>query len=113
MEDKERQSSIWLEVANVRLVNNGLDIQVKGDRVDREPVWWKVNSERAGFSKDGKADHNAAYRAIAEGLDKKRIVLANLVFVQPEPKAHPMRCKRGSNERQGNNKRDDTSYQAT
>lgn len=92
-EDKERQKSIWLEATNVRVVNgapNGVEIQVKGDKADREPVWWNVNLDLAfGKAKTGvgsppdalEPDHNAAYRTIAEGLDKKRIVLAMLAPV--------------------------------
>ncbi len=77
-EEDKFQSSIWLEVANVRLENEGVQIQVKGDRADREPVWRNVELEGTSFYKDGKPDHNAAYRSITDGLDKKRIVLANL-----------------------------------
>ena len=72
-EDKERQSSIWLEVANVRRVNDGVEIQVKGDKADREPVWRKVDLKGVGFE-----DYDKTYRTITDALDKKRIVLANL-----------------------------------
>lgn len=82
---------IWLEVLNVRLENKSVQIQVKGDKADREPVWWEVDLVKAGYGEDAKPpekdnppekeklDPNAAYRTIADGLDKKRIVLANLV----------------------------------
>lgn len=67
--------TIWLEVTNVRLGKNEVHVQVKGDKNDHEPVWWEVGLLKAGFGKD----HNAAYRAISEGLDKKKLVLAGLV----------------------------------
>ena len=77
-EDPERQKLIWLEVTNVRRVKDGLEVQVKGDKADREPVWWPVDSESAGYAEDNKADHDAASKAISDGLDKKRIVVAAL-----------------------------------
>lgn len=66
--------SIWLEVANVRLENSVVQIQVKGDRTDREPVWWDVELE----NNNAKPESNDAYRTIVDGLDKKRVVLAKL-----------------------------------
>lgn len=77
-EDRVRQSSIWLEVANVRLDSKKVEIQVKGDRADREPVWREVKMEEKQESPPPTPDYNTTYRTIAEGLDKKRVVLAML-----------------------------------
>ncbi len=70
-------STIWLEVTNVRSSKTEgeitVQIQVKGDRAEREPEWWNVNE-------DAYIDSDAAktYRTLSENLDKKRIVLAAL-----------------------------------
>jgi hypothetical protein len=92
MTDRERHNSIWLEVSNVRLENKSLQVQVKGDKADREPVWWKVDLKEAGYgegvgtTEEKKPDPNAAYRTISEGLDKKKIVLARLMFIEKKSK---------------------------
>lgn len=65
---------IWLEVANVRIFGNQAQIQVKGDRAEREPDWWNVNSSAHSDFKDPLK----AYNTLSEGLEKKRIVLAGL-----------------------------------
>ena len=88
-EEEKRQSSIWLEVTNVRLEDKRVELQLKGDRADREPVWWEVDLVTAGFGEAGKEvtkakpDPNAAYKAIADGLDKKKLVLAKLAIDAP------------------------------
>ena len=88
MEDPNRQKYIWLEVANVRRLNNDVQIQVKGDRADHEPVWWNVKLPISGFE-----DAEKAYRAVTENLDKKRIVLANLIpDTAPEPVGTTLKC---------------------
>ena len=70
-------SMIWLEVTNVRSLtterNPTVQIQVKGDRAEREPEWWNVN-EAAYIDTDAAR----TYRTLSESLDKKRIVLAAL-----------------------------------
>jgi len=70
-------STIWLEVTNVRSSQikdePPLQIQVKGDRAEREPEWWNVNAEAYTGSTAAET-----YRALSENLDKKRIVLAAL-----------------------------------
>ena len=83
MNENVDRAEIWLEVTNVRRTKDGVELQFKGDKADREPVWWRINMEAAGYMKTGsdnqeKEDPDAAYRAIAEGLDKKRIVHAAL-----------------------------------
>lgn len=72
--EEARRLAIRLEVTNVRLLKTSVEIQVKGDRADREPVWWVVDSSAVS----GAADNGAIYRTIAEGLDKKRIMIAEL-----------------------------------
>lgn len=73
---------IWLEVSNVRLGEKELvrvvEVQVKGDKEEREPAWWPVADTWVNPKGSSDASDNAAkvYREIAEGLDKKRIVLA-------------------------------------
>ena len=90
MADNERQGFIWLEVANVRLEGQAVEIQVKGDRADREAVWWQVNLDRAVDSPPASTQSSdGAYRTIAEGLDKKRTVLAKLT---PEGGGTVLRC---------------------
>ncbi len=68
-------STIWLEVTNVRQNKDEppLQIQVKGDRADREPEWWKVSDQAYIGSTAAET-----YRTLSENLDKKRIVLAAL-----------------------------------
>lgn len=81
-------SRIWLEVTNVRTEqNSNVQIQVKGDRAEREPEWWDV-------SQDAYIDSDAArtYRTLSENLDKKRIVLAAL-GAAGEPVAGKLECK--------------------
>lgn len=76
MEDtSSRTKSIWLEVANVRATGKNVEIQVKGERTEREPAWLTV--QESAFE-----DSDKAYRALTEGLDKKRIVLAELVPIK-------------------------------
>jgi hypothetical protein len=103
-EEEKRQASIWLEVANIRLVGKRVEIQVKGDRADREPVWWEVKLVQAGFGEPAKEaeggqpavpekpDHNTAYRTITDGLDKKKIVLANLAPDSEGDSATTLKC---------------------
>ena len=79
-EDTSKTECIWLEIANVRnSTSNGVEIQVKGDRTEREPVWWKVSKEAYTEPQD---DSAKLYRTLSEGLDKKRIVLAGLAPVK-------------------------------
>jgi hypothetical protein len=91
MEDIESQRSIWLEVTNVRGVADRVEIQVKGDRAEREPVWWKVQS--AAYAEFD--DAAKAYRTLTEGLDKKRIVLAELgpQALKPANQGTRLECK--------------------
>jgi hypothetical protein len=63
----DEPTGIWLEVSNVRKESDKVSVQLKGDREDREPVWWSV---------DGNAGEN--WKEISTGLDKKRTVLAKL-----------------------------------
>src|SRR5688500_16619643 len=70
-------STIWLEVTNVRSSKTEtkalVQIQVKGDRAEREPEWWDVSEDAYIDTDAGKT-----YRTLSENLDKKRIVLAAL-----------------------------------
>lgn len=73
MKDQDPPTTIWLEVTNVRTEQkSNVQIQVKGDRAEREPEWWDVNADAY--------IENAAttYRTLSENLDKKRVVLAAL-----------------------------------
>lgn len=76
----EFTQQIWLEVANVRIENKEekkeVSVQLKGDKTDREPVWWPVSA--------AKEKEDETYRNIAEGLDKKRTVLASLQRKEPK-----------------------------
>jgi len=72
--------SIWLEVANVRSTGKNLEIQVKGERTEREAAWLNVQLKNE--------DADKVYRRLLEGLDKKRIVLAELV-----PEGQKIECK--------------------
>lgn len=76
---------IWLEVSNVRFdKDNGVQVQLKGDRADREPRWWPVAPEVFGAPRDPKAspDPRDTFREIANGLDKRRVVLAALGWAE-------------------------------
>ena len=66
--------SIWLEIANVRSTGKRVEIQVKGERTDREPAWLMVQLKGE--------DSDTVYRRLLDGLDKKRIVLAELIPVE-------------------------------
>lgn len=72
-------SSIWLEVSNVRREGNDIEVQIKGDRTDREPVWWSVKDLQ---------DVPTTYKSLTDSLDKKRIVLAKL-----GPDGETLACK--------------------
>jgi len=87
----KKSEGIWLEVSNVRLERKKVEVQLKGDKADREPDWWEVNLVSAGFGEEAKKtadgrtvlvpeepDPIAAYKAITDGLDKKKVVLASL-----------------------------------
>lgn len=75
-----RFQQIWLEVTNVRIEENAegkrVNVQLKGDKADQEPVWWPVTVDPKGEKAEEKAE--GIYRNISEGLDKKRMVLASL-----------------------------------
>ena len=83
-----KSEGIWLEVSNVRLERKKVEVQLKGDKADREPDWWEVDLVSAGFGEEAqtlgrkkvpeKPDPIAAYKAITDGLDKKKVVLASL-----------------------------------
>ncbi len=79
--DNQERAGIWLEVTNARLITENGDkdkdkdkekvqVQLKGDRADREPVWWETVVPAAKESE--------VYRQFTEALDKKRLVLARL-----------------------------------
>jgi hypothetical protein len=59
---------LWLEVSNVRTEGKEVQVQLKADRGDKEPTWWRVTS--------GDAAETA--REIFRALDSKRIVLAGI-----------------------------------
>lgn len=80
---KAEHRGIWLEVAHVRIGTSKkggiqLEAQLKGDKADREPVWWIVSPGSSGKPHDGDKDLKDLYRTIAEGIDKKRLVLIQL-----------------------------------
>ncbi len=79
MANDEKPSTIWLEISNVRRNENGVQVQIKGDRTDKEPVWWSVESLD---------DVPTTFKSLTEGLDKKRIVLAGL-----EPRGETLICR--------------------
>jgi hypothetical protein len=68
-------TGIWLKVSNARLHDNTIEVQLEGDREDREANWWSVKADAAG---DVSAE---TFRTILDGLDKKRTVLARLALV--------------------------------
>lgn len=70
----DRTNEILLEVTNVRIKNTDIHVQLKGDKADKEPVWWPVF---VGNPKEKRAED--LYHRITEGLDKKRTVLASLM----------------------------------
>ncbi len=74
----DRTMQAWLQVSNIRFENGPDDtgkvwVQVHGDRAEREPVWWPVALKESGYDKPGEL-----VRAVLDGLDKKRTVLAAL-----------------------------------
>jgi hypothetical protein len=64
---------LWLEVSNVRIEGaEEVQVQLKGDRGEKEPTWWEVNAKAFG------EDASATSREIFRALDSKRIVLAGI-----------------------------------
>ncbi|HSK74883.1 MAG TPA: hypothetical protein VLQ45_00365 [Thermoanaerobaculia bacterium] len=67
---------LWLEVSNVRTEGSKGEIQVqvqlKGDRTDKELTWWDVKGDAYG------KDATETTREIFRALDSKRIVLAGM-----------------------------------
>ena len=57
-----------------------VSVQLKGDKTDQEAVWWPV--DLAG------KDAGEIFRTIADGVDKKRTVLAAL-----QPKDNVLQVK--------------------
>lgn len=69
----ETEKQLWLEVSKVRLEDEGVFVQVKGDKSDR-PEWWKVEGP---VSSSGNGQ--AVYDRIATGLDREQqTVIARL-----------------------------------
>lgn len=103
-------TGIWLEVTKARREGKLVSVQVKGDREDRDPVWWPIHSTltarleadaaaRAGAGalidpeaskaegEKAKAAESAAaelVRQLFDGLDKNRLVTVRLVPTGPE-----------------------------
>lgn len=68
-----QEPKLWLKVSNARRDGKeDLWIQVEGDRGDREPSWWPLDPGAAG------KDSSETFRAILDGIDKKRLVLVLL-----------------------------------
>lgn len=66
------RSGIWLKVSNARFDGSELLVQLEGDRHDQEAVWWPVSDQAYD------EDQVKTFRAVLDGLDKKRTVLAML-----------------------------------
>jgi hypothetical protein len=84
LDREKKRRGIWLEVAAVQHDSEaGCTAQLKGDREDKEPVWWPVDptkvEDTTGFE---------TYKAILGELDKKRLVLAKLSCTA----ANQLRC---------------------
>lgn len=65
-------SGIWLKVSNACFDGTKPKVQLEGDRNDAEPAWWPV--EETAYE----GDHAKNFRAILDGLDRKRTVLVKL-----------------------------------
>jgi hypothetical protein len=64
---------LWLEVSNVRTEGTEkVQVQLKGDRTDKEPFWWDVADNAHG--KVASETSKEIFRA----LDSKRVVLAGI-----------------------------------
>jgi hypothetical protein len=75
---------LWLEVSNVRTEGaETVQVQLKGDRSDKEPTWWEVTS----------ADAAETAREIFRALDSKRIVLAGIGPAGAELVVHQIRIQ--------------------
>lgn len=90
---EDTTNEIWLEVMSVRIQDDKISVQVRGDKRDREPEWWplaasltKRSSPVSGNVSNEKLttaclEHdrsNELHQAIQDGLDKKRTVLVKL-----------------------------------
>lgn len=74
---RDLEDGIWLKVHNARLEGERLELQLEGDRADREPRWWPAARKAAG------ENGPATFRALVDALDRKRIVLAKLGIFDP------------------------------
>lgn len=82
--------TLWLEIVNVRLVEDGqaakVEVQVRGDKSDRvnsEMSWFELPSTTS--KPDGKETHkdgaHGVYKELAEALEKKRLAIAQFGVV--------------------------------
>ena len=87
-DEKSDQLELWLEVSNVRLIRREtVEVQVKGDKRDREPEWWPLAPDLL------EQDAPRVYRLIQESLDKKRPVIVQLQCV---PESRPPKTQDGA-----------------
>lgn len=70
---------LWLEVSNLRTEGAKVEVQLKGDRSDKEPAWWVVPG----------ADAKEIFRA----FDSKRVVLAGLKAQDNQLVVHAIRIQ--------------------
>jgi hypothetical protein len=69
------KDGIWLEVAAVQYDSaEGCTVQLKGDKEEKEPVWWPVDPIAGKSAVD-------TYKDILGEIDRKRLVFAKLSYV--------------------------------
>lgn len=79
---------IWLEIVNVRMQGPSVEVQLKGDRSERdagEPKWWGCRVEGPGEAATKSA--REVYKTITDALDKKRPVCG---WLAPAGKANKL-----------------------
>lgn len=110
MDDYTKNKGIWIEIARVRRQDTVVFVQLKGDREDREAIWWPINStvkatkeaeaaattaSGAGATQEQQEEATAksdaaetqagkVERSLFDGIDKNRLVVTRLEFVTGE-----------------------------
>lgn len=66
MQQGPEHEGIWLEVTNTRLEGTELRVQLRGDKADKEPVWWLVEAPTS-------TTVDELYRKFVRTLDKGQL----------------------------------------
>lgn len=77
---EEDFKSILLEISNVRISSTGkIEVQLRADRDRSQPRWWKTPGD------DKTPSDDKQFKLIADALEKKRPILAQMTGTLGEP----------------------------